>query len=612
MFFRMIRGAFARQKKKMLMIALTIALGASLATAMLNVMMDVGNKVSQELKAYGANITVVPKSASVLEDLYEIEGEETSKTAYLREDELGKIKTIFWAFNILDYAPFIDTQVTLADGSQAKIVGSWFDHHMDLPTGETLDTGMQNLRSWWDITEGTWLDEQKEDSENGCMIGSVLASRLGVGAGDILHVETEQGSGDLKIAGVFDSGGDEDEQIYASLDTVQELSDTDGLLTSIEVSALTTPDNELAEKAATQGPESLSISQYETWYCTAYVSSICFQIQEVISDSVAAPVRQVADSEGAIMEKTQLLMILITFLALIGTQGAGFRAMFMACAGFMLLDAVWWLFGMKYLGDAGKKPFLIDNRTEDIDNADLAKDNRALTSLEKSRIVAILIVTFLSGLFWLFWYLLYMPVYYEFGPASQGGMGWANWNLGASFEMPTAWFDSMNGLLCIILAPVLASVWNNLSKKGKDLSMMTKTALGIMLLGLGVAAMSLGGIIFNNSGVPVGVWLIILTAVCMSVGEMLFSPLGNSFISEYAPKKYLGTLLGAWPFVIFFAGLAYGPLYNAMRVNFTRSFMIAAIIVFACGAAMLLFKNKFELMINGTEEQRRELAEAEK
>lgn len=301
-----------------------------------------------------------------------------------------------------------------------------------------------------------------------------------------------------------------------------------------------------------------------------------------------------------------------TFLALIGTQGAGFRAMFMACAGFMLLDAVWWLFGMKYLGDAGKKPFLIDNRTEDIENADLAKDNRALTSLEKSRIVAILIVTFLSGLFWLFWYLLYMPVYYEFGPASQGGMGWANWNLGASFEMPTAWFDSMNGLLCIILAPVLASVWNNLSKKGKDLSMMTKTALGIMLLGLGVAAMSLGGIIFNNSGVPVGVWLIILTAVCMSVGEMLFSPLGNSFISEYAPKKYLGTLLGAWPFVIFFAGLAYGPLYNAMRVNFTRSFMIAAIIVFACGAAMLLFKNKFELMINGTEEQRRELAEAEK
>jgi dipeptide/tripeptide permease len=186
-------------------------------------------------------------------------------------------------------------------------------------------------------------------------------------------------------------------------------------------------------------------------------------------------------------------------------------------------------------------------------------------------------------------------------------MGWANWNLGANFEMPTAWFDSMNGLLCIILAPTMAAVWNNLSKKGKDPSMMTKTALGIMLLGLGVAMMVVGAGIYNGTGKPVGVWIIILTAILMSVGEMLFSPLGNSFISEYAPKKYLGTLLGAWPFIIFFAGLAYGPLYNAMRVNFSRSFLIAAIIVFASGALMIFFKNKFEAMVNGTEEQRAEL-----
>ncbi len=279
-----------------------------------------------------------------------------------------------------------------------------------------------------------------------------------------------------------------------------------------------------------------------------------------------------------------------TFLALIGTQGAGYRAMFMACAVFMLIDAAWWLFGMKYLGDAGKKPFLIDNRTENVEAADVAKDKRPLTKLEKNRVIAILILTFLSGLFWLFWYLLYMPVYYEFGPASQGGMGWANWNLGAN---------------------LMAAVWNNLSKKDKDPSMMTKTALGIMLLGLGVAMMVLGAGIYNGSGKPVGVWIIIMTAILMSVGEMLFSPLGNSFISEYAPKKYLGTLLGAWPFIIFFAGLAYGPLYNAMRVNFSRSFLIAAIIVFASGALMLFFRNKFQAMVEGTEEQRRELAEVE-
>ena len=314
----MIRGAFTRQWKKMLMIALTVALGASLATAMLNVMMDVGDKVNQELKAYGANITVVPKSTSVINDLYEVEGE-TAEGSYLREDELGKIKTIFWAFNIVDYAPFVDTDVTLGSGNAATMVGTWFDHHMELPTGETLDTGLQNLRSWWDITDGVWLDEQAQDSGDVCMVGEVLAQREGVSAGDTIQVSTKYGSRTLTVVGVYDAGGDEDGQIFAPLKVVQELSDTDGFLTSIEVSAITTPDNDLARKAARNGPQSLSIADYETWYCTAYVSSICFQIQEVITDSVATPVRQVAESEGAIMEKTELLMVLITILSLVGS-----------------------------------------------------------------------------------------------------------------------------------------------------------------------------------------------------------------------------------------------------------------------------------------------------
>jgi putative ABC transport system permease protein len=70
MFLRMLIGAISRQKARALTIALAMALGASLATSMLNVMLDVGDKVNQELKAYGANLTVVPRSASIMGDLY--------------------------------------------------------------------------------------------------------------------------------------------------------------------------------------------------------------------------------------------------------------------------------------------------------------------------------------------------------------------------------------------------------------------------------------------------------------------------------------------------------------------------------------------------------------
>lgn len=318
MLFRMIRGVLFHQKDKMLLIALTIVLGASLATGMLNVVMGVEEKVNKELKNYGANITVKPKDSSLLADIYDVgEGEELN-TAYLREDELGKLKTIFWAFNIVDFAPFLDTQVALPDGSTARMTGTWFNHHLDLPTGESLDAGVVGMRSWWDVTEGRWLDEKDENAASEVMAGTLLAQRMGWHAGDTVHIATVQGEKDVTIAGVYDAGGDEDEQMFGILDLVQEMTDRENKVASIEVSALTTPDNELARHAA-RNPAALSSRDYETWYCTAYVSSICFQIQEVITDAVASPVRQVADSEGAILEKTELLMLLITVLALVGS-----------------------------------------------------------------------------------------------------------------------------------------------------------------------------------------------------------------------------------------------------------------------------------------------------
>ena len=319
MLFRMIKGVLVRQWSKMLLIAFTIALGASLATSMINVMLDVGDKVSQELKTYGANIVVKPRDASLMADLYDVEDESgTLSAAYLPEEEVGRIKTIFWTYNIVDFAPFLDTTVTLPAGLAATVQGTWFNHHLDLPTGESVDAGVAGMRSWWDVTDGAWIDEQSPDAENSVMVGSELAARENLNAGDVLKLSGPAGEREVTVAGVYDAGGDEDSQIYAPLDLVQALTGREGKVASIEVSALTTPDNDLAKRAA-QNPKSLSQRDYDTWYCTAYVSAICYQITEVIPGSVASAVRQVADSEGAILDKTQLLMILITVLSLIGS-----------------------------------------------------------------------------------------------------------------------------------------------------------------------------------------------------------------------------------------------------------------------------------------------------
>ncbi|EFI41959.1 ABC transporter permease [Peptoniphilus sp. oral taxon 386] len=315
MFWRMIRGALFRQKGKMLMIAFTIALGASLSTSMLNTMLGVGDKVNRELKAYGANINVLPKEASLLDDIYGMEEKKSTVQKYLKEDELGNIKTIFWAYNIVDYTPYFNVWVDVNNEViDTKMVGTWFDNHMDLPTGEQIDTGMIRLKNWWEV-QGEWLSDSDEDS---VMLGAVFATRNAFNLGDELEIKTDNMTRKLKVKGIFNSGSDEDQYIFVPLKVAQDFANKKNVVNRIEVSALTTPDNDLARKAA-KNPLSLTIKEWEVWYCTAYVSAICYQIQEVMTDSVAKPIRQVAESEGDILNKTTLLMVLITVLSLIGS-----------------------------------------------------------------------------------------------------------------------------------------------------------------------------------------------------------------------------------------------------------------------------------------------------
>ncbi|MDR0599144.1 MAG: ABC transporter permease [Treponema sp.] len=313
----MIRKSAFRQKGKMLMVAFTIALGTSLAVAMLNVMLDVGDKVNQELKTYGANINVIPRGASLLDDLYGINEGAGVQDKFLNENELPNIKTIFWAFNIVDFAPYLTIRAEpccMENTAEVKAVGTWFDKTVELPTGEAIQTGMRNMKTWWDVS-GEWA---RDDETGAIMAGGEAASRYHLSLGDTLTLRVGGNRRDFTVKGIFHSGGAEDGEFYLPLEAAQELAGLPGLVHRVEVSALTTPDNELSRRAA-QDPQALSIKEWETWYCTAYVSAICYQIDEVISGAVSKPIRRVAEGEGAILEKTRLLMLLITVLSLAGS-----------------------------------------------------------------------------------------------------------------------------------------------------------------------------------------------------------------------------------------------------------------------------------------------------
>lgn len=315
MWWKILSGALVRQKRRMFLVALTVALGVSVASAMLLVLLDTGDKVNKELRSYGANIRVAPRAASLAQELYAFSQDAAPSGRFLREKDVLKIKSIFWANNIVDFAPLLEARASLAAiGEEVPLVGTWFRRRVELETGEVLETGVRPLKSWWEV-EGRWA----EDGEEVLLAGRTLARRLGVRVGGVLAVASRDGRVlSLPVVGLLDTGGPEDESLFASLGLVQELQGLGGRVSAIEVSALTTPENDLARRAA-RDPSALSLMDWETWYCTAYVGSIAYQIEEALPDSRAKPILQVSEAEGGILEKVQFLMLLITLLSIAGS-----------------------------------------------------------------------------------------------------------------------------------------------------------------------------------------------------------------------------------------------------------------------------------------------------
>lgn len=288
------------------------AFGASLAAAMLNISLDIGDKMNRELKSYGANLLVIPKMQTLSAEINEATPNLLYAGSLIDESTLPKIKTIFWRNNIVGFAPYLEAPAKLDGGQEATAVGTWFSKRLVIPTGETARAGIKAIKPWWKV-KGKWPDDQGKEA----LVGKNLAQRLGLQRGSKLGLvfETDGKAYRVKVASIFESGDEDENKIYLPLRIVQEGLRLPHKVGKVEVSALTTPENELARKAAAN-PDSLTPKEFEVWYCTAYVSSIAYQLEEVIPGAKAKPIRQVSDSEGAILQKIQLLMWMLTGAAL--------------------------------------------------------------------------------------------------------------------------------------------------------------------------------------------------------------------------------------------------------------------------------------------------------
>ncbi len=172
----------------------------------------------------------------------------------------------------------------------------------------------------------------------------------------------------------------------------------------------------------------------------------------------------------------------------------------------------------------------------------------------------------------------------------------ANWMIG-SFEVPTAWFDSLNALGCIVLGPILGMIWTKRAQSPKgDWNMFQKTALGIILLGVSYAILAFTEII--RGGEPASLLWIALFGIVLTLGEMVFSPLGNSFITKFAPPKLLSTMMAVWVVAVFFAGKSYGDIYAfTLKFPFAPTYFIIAAITLVCGAILWMLSGRLQKLV---------------
>jgi putative ABC transport system permease protein len=317
MFARIVGESFLRNPRRKFLTAAALAVGMAVATATLTVALEVGDRMAHEFRSLGANLLVTPKSDTLPLEIGGVDYRPVDEGAYLNEADLGKLKTIFWRHNILGFTPFLDVPVAvgvrhLQLGEHVTLIGSWYEHEVPVSDGTTFKTGASRTHPSWQI-RGRWFTDGADQAVIGEKLAAKYSKVFAIGA--TVDVGRLDGllARPLTITGIVTTGDAEDNAILVPLPVAQQISNHLGQFRQLYVSALTKPADALAER----DPKTLTPTEYDKWFCSPYISSISYQIEQALPGTDVRAIRRVADSEGRILSRVSTLLWIVTIAALI-------------------------------------------------------------------------------------------------------------------------------------------------------------------------------------------------------------------------------------------------------------------------------------------------------
>ena len=292
MFWRILWRLLSASRSRLLLALLAVASGAAICSALFNLNLDAGDKLTREFRVLGANVVVAPPhtadvvpvmDAAVLERIAALHEPKVVAAApylYISAQAAAATPSSGAAVNEkqesgkeeANYVPVI-------------VAGTWFDQ-------------VALINSWWKV-EGQWVSgrdaasgtHEASDSAD-CMVGKEAAKVLGVAPGSQLTLRYADRQIPLVVKGIVTAGGSDDSQVFVDLSVAQSLAGLAGRIGLVQISV------------RGSAPE---------------IENVLHQLSQALPALDVLPVRQLAAAEGRLLERIRGLLFATVFLILLMT-----------------------------------------------------------------------------------------------------------------------------------------------------------------------------------------------------------------------------------------------------------------------------------------------------
>ncbi len=163
------------------------------------------------------------------------------------------------------------------------------------------------------------------------------------------------------------------------------------------------------------------------------------------------------------------------------------------------------------------------------------------------------------------------------------------------FEIPPAWFQSINSYFIIILSPFFAALWINLAKRMIEPSYSIKCAIGLIIMALGFVVMFFAAQ-YAAAGLKVAPYWLVATYFLHTVGELCLSPVALSAVSKLSPRRFSGQMMGVFTLTYAMGNIIAGLLSGNFDPNQLDQMpgLYIQITIFSVGVGVVLFLLSFK------------------